>query len=233
MTRNTKNLESMEKEKQLLSSEEQAILSQIATKEPPHSQRAQGLLAINEGATQAEAGRLAGLTKGQVRYWLTKFRRDRTGIFPDELLIQAQQVEAGSRQSSAKQAASPDVPEIEQPDDEDAQQGLLDEEETTGPADAVPVVKEDRPKVKKKKSKEAKKSVKTKEQKKDKKASKRKKPEMKTKKDNKALKGKRPKKKTKKDKKALKGKKSKKETKKDKSQKTKGKKGKSSKKRRK
>ena len=104
------------KENQLLNPEEQAVLSQIATSEPPHSQRAQALLAMNEGATQAEAGTQAGLTIGQVRYWLTKFRAKRTAIFPDELLIQEQQ--------------------LVQPEDElDASQEPLDVEETAGPAD--------------------------------------------------------------------------------------------------
>ena len=116
MTANTVKHESKEKETQLLTSEEQAVLSKVATKEPPHSQRAQALLAMNEGATQAEAGTQAGLTIGQVRYWLTKFRAKRTAIFPDELLIQEQQ--------------------LVQPEDElDASQEPLDVEETAGPAD--------------------------------------------------------------------------------------------------
>jgi len=40
-------------------------------------------LAVDEGATQAEAGQRAGLTPGQVKYWLGKFRRDQLGIFPE------------------------------------------------------------------------------------------------------------------------------------------------------
>jgi hypothetical protein len=229
MTANTMNHESPKKVKKLLSSEEQAVVSQITTKEPPHSQRAQVLLAINEGATQAEAGIQAGLTKGQVRYWLTKFRRDRIGIFPDEFLIQAKQMEAEPPQSSAKQTALPDVPDLGQPEyEEDSHQELPDVAETAGPADSEPVEQEDMTKVKKKKSRKAKKS-KTKEPKKDKKASKGKKSKKKTKKDKRASKGKKSKKKTKKDKKASRGKKPEKKTKKDKSQKTKGKKGKSGK----
>jgi hypothetical protein len=231
MTANTVKHESKEKETQLLTSEEQAVLSKVATKEPPHSQRAQALLAINEGATQAEAGVQAGLTRNQVRYWLTKFRANRTAIFPDELLIQAQQVEAESPQSSAEQAASPIVLDPGQPkDEEEVAQELPDEKGTAGPIDLTPVEQEETPKVKKKKAKKAKKSVKTKEPKK---ASKAKKSKKKTKKDQKASKAKKSKKKAKKDKKASKGKKSKKKAKKGKAQKTKGKKGKSSKKKRK
>lgn len=93
MNANTINHDSPEKGNQLLGPEEQTVLRQIATKEPPYSQRAQALLAINDGATQADAGSQVGLTKGQVRYWLTKFRAGGTGIFPDELLIQERQLE--------------------------------------------------------------------------------------------------------------------------------------------
>ena len=250
MTANTVNDERPQKEKQLLSSEEQAVLSQVAAKEPPHSQRAQALLAIDEGATQAEAGTQSGLTRNQVRYWLTKFRANRTAIFPDELLIQAQQVETDSSQVSAEPAAPSEVPDLEQPEEEEeAPLELLAAEKTAGPADSAPVEQEDKPKVKKKKAKKAKKSAKTRKPKKDKKASKEGKPEKKTKKDKKAAKGKKskkktqkdkkaatakePKKKAKKDEKASKGKQSKKKSKKGKSQKTKDKKGKSSKKKRK
>ena len=180
MTSNTTNYDSSEKEKRLLSSDEQTVLSEIATKDPPYSQRAAALLAINNGATQAEAGNQAGLTFGQVRYWLIKFRGSRMSIFPNELLIQEQS---------------------EQPEDEeDVQVESLDAEATTGLADSVPLGLEDTPKVKKKKSKKAKKSSKAKKPKKEKKASKGKKPKKKSEKDKKAAKRKKPKKKTKEDK---------------------------------
>lgn len=172
MTTKTEVQESPEKEFRSLSSEERAIFSQIATGEPPYSQRAQALLAIDEGATQAEAASEAGLTKGQVRYWLTKFRRDRTDIIPEELLNQAQQVDAESPQSSAE----------DQPD-------LADVEETAGPVDTATAQLEDTSQVKKKskkkpkkKTKKAKKSEKTKKQKKDKKVLKGKKSKKKNKK---------------------------------------------------
>jgi hypothetical protein len=205
MTTNTVNQEGPRKENQLLNPEEQAVLSQIATSEPPHSQRAQALLAINEGATQAEAGTQAGLTIGRVRYWLTKFRAKRTAIFPDELLIQEQQL-------------------VQPEDDLDASQEPLDVDETAGPADLAPVEQEGTPKAKKKKAK-----------KKGKKDPKGRKSKKEVKKDKKPSKGKKFNKKAKQDKKASKGKKSKKktETNKDQAQKTKAKKGKSGKKKRK
>ena len=157
MTTRSKNEEPPQKESRLLSSEERAIFSQIATNEPPHGSRAQALLAIDEGATQSEAGQQAGLTKGQLRYWLGKFRKDGTAIFPQELLSQAQP--------------------------EEAQQELLDVEETAGPADeAAPqqmVTPKAKKKPKKKSKKKPKKAKKVKKPKKSKKTKKAKKPKKK------------------------------------------------------
>ena len=167
MTTKTKNQESPENETRLLSSEERAILSQISTKEPPYSSRAQALLAIDEGTTQVEAGRQAGLTKGQVRYWLGKFRKDGTSIFPEELLNQAQQAVG----------------------EDEVQQEMPVAEETAGPVDEAAAQQEDAPKAKKKpkkkakkKTKKASKSKKIKKPKQDKKKKKGEKPTKKTKK---------------------------------------------------
>ena len=70
--------------------QEKLILEQIAAGGPPHSQRAQSLLAIDAGVTQKIAALQSGQTVGQVSYWLSKFRRDRMGIFPEELLRQTE-----------------------------------------------------------------------------------------------------------------------------------------------
>jgi hypothetical protein len=74
----------------LLGLQEKLILEQIAAGGPPHSQRAQSLLAIDTGVTQKIAALQSGQTVGQVSYWLSKFRRDRMGIFPEELLHQTE-----------------------------------------------------------------------------------------------------------------------------------------------
>ena len=74
----------------LLGPQEKLILEQIAAGGPPHSQRAQSLLAIDAGVTQKKAALQSGQTVGQVSYWLSKFRRDRMGIFPEELLRQSE-----------------------------------------------------------------------------------------------------------------------------------------------
>jgi hypothetical protein len=68
----------------LLTPEEKDACKQIVMGEAPYRQRAQALLAIDAGFTQPEAARKSGLTKGQVRYWLEKFRRIRLDIFPEQ-----------------------------------------------------------------------------------------------------------------------------------------------------
>ena len=77
---------SKEKRYQLLSPQECVICQQIASGDAPHSQRAAALLALDEGVTQAAAAEHAGLSRGQLQYWLRKFRQQRLSIFPDDLL---------------------------------------------------------------------------------------------------------------------------------------------------
>jgi len=82
-------------ENSLLTLQERAICEQIAVREAPHSQRALALLALDEGITQAQAGERAGLSKGQVKYWVAKFRKQRLDIFPDGLLDEPGAKETG------------------------------------------------------------------------------------------------------------------------------------------
>jgi hypothetical protein len=58
----------------------------MTAREGPHSQRALALLALDGGATQAQAAEKAGLSPGQVKYWIAKFRKQRLGIFPEAIL---------------------------------------------------------------------------------------------------------------------------------------------------
>jgi hypothetical protein len=144
MTEKNDIQENLEERDSLLSSRDRATISHLAAMEPPHSQRAQALLAIDEGATQAEAGQKAELTKGQVRYWLGKFRKDGTSIFPEELLVEAQP--AG---------------------EEEVQQIMPDVEETAGTVEQALAQQEVVGKAKKK-SKKVRKSKKSKKTKKNK-----------------------------------------------------------------
>ncbi len=107
MPAKTKNNEQELSESRLLTSAEQAACEKIAAaNEALHSQRAQALLALDQGSSQTEAGQQAGLTPGQVRYCLNKFRQQRLGIFPDHL--------AGDEQpKAAAPPESADSPESE------------------------------------------------------------------------------------------------------------------------
>ena len=167
MTTKSTGQENLDKESRLLGTQERAIVSQIAATDPPYSQRAQALLALDEGLTQAEAGRQAGLTSGQVRYWLRKFRTEGTAIFPQDLLSQTELDETGEAET---------------------QQEMLDTAGKTGPiaetavqSASVPEAKKKPKKKSKKKSKKrSKKSGKSKKRKKTKKDKKKKKKREKT-----------------------------------------------------
>lgn len=69
-----------------LTPNEQSTLTQIAVRDDGYGRRARALLALNEGTTQVEAGRRAGLSERRVRYWLAAFRLKRLGIFPSRVL---------------------------------------------------------------------------------------------------------------------------------------------------
>ena len=86
---NEREPESKQVTGKLLSPEERAVCARLAAGEAPWSQHAQSFLALDAGATQAAAGEQAGLTTGQVKYWLGRFRpqlirrvifRDREGL---------------------------------------------------------------------------------------------------------------------------------------------------------
>lgn len=76
-----------DQEGKLLSSQEREAFRMISIGNDLHSQRAIALLAIDEGETQEQAGQRAGLTAGQVKYWLGKFRLLRMNIFPEQVLM--------------------------------------------------------------------------------------------------------------------------------------------------
>lgn len=70
----------------LLNPEERLVCKQISAGIAPWSQRAQALLAVDEGATNQAAAETAGLRTTQVKYWIDAFHRQRTDIFPESIL---------------------------------------------------------------------------------------------------------------------------------------------------
>ena len=71
---------------ELLTPDEKLVCEKIvALEEAPHSQRASMLLALNAGKTQSKSASQAGITLGNLKYWLKKFRASRMAIFPEVL----------------------------------------------------------------------------------------------------------------------------------------------------
>lgn len=89
----------------LLNSEERTVIEQIASEKSPWNRRAQALLALDEGASDAEAGAVSGLRNTQVNYWLRKFRQDGLDLFPKHVLpeLNADQAELPSIEETASQ----------------------------------------------------------------------------------------------------------------------------------
>ena len=70
----------------LLISEERLACEHIAAGKAPWSQRAQALLALDEGQSEEVAAERSGLRVTQVSYWINAFRKQRTDIFPENIL---------------------------------------------------------------------------------------------------------------------------------------------------
>jgi transposase-like protein len=98
----------------LLTSQEQAICEQMTTREAPHSQRALALLALDGGATQAQAAEQAGLSPGQVKYWIARFRKQRLGIFPEAFLSELSVAAEGTALENVSEADEGIVPADEE-----------------------------------------------------------------------------------------------------------------------
>ena len=101
----------------LLTPQERVACQNIMAEKSLHSQRAKALLALDGGASQAQAGQQAGLTRNQVKYWLSKFRRERLEAFPEGAFADTQAqpeapiVEAPEEVEKAAEGAQEDQPE--------------------------------------------------------------------------------------------------------------------------
>ncbi|MFN2269657.1 MAG: helix-turn-helix domain-containing protein [Anaerolineae bacterium] len=94
----------MSDSEKLLTAEEQVACQKIAASgEGLAGQRAAALLAIDQGATRAQASEQAGLTVNQVGYLLGVFRQKRLSLFPDTEPIEEKE-EKASEPKEAKKA---------------------------------------------------------------------------------------------------------------------------------
>ncbi len=82
----------------LLSEKERQLCQAVSQGPSPNRERALAILAVDNGHTQASAAKEAGLSVGQVQYWLRKFRQQRLAIFPDA----ANSVSTSTANGSAK-----------------------------------------------------------------------------------------------------------------------------------
>jgi hypothetical protein len=133
----------------LLSVEECDACEILAEGDSLQSRRAQALLALDEGATHKQASEQAGLTLGQLKYWLKKFRNGRMTIFP-EVEPAHSQPESVSPQPIVTETADAPSTEIETAQTKDQ------------PAKKKKKAKKGKPKMKAKKGKKAKKGDKKK-----------------------------------------------------------------------
>jgi CHAD domain-containing protein/uncharacterized protein YjbK len=74
---------------QLLTPRQRAVCLQVASRPDMYGRRARALLALDEGATQEEAGLQADLSERRVRYWLAAFRERQLRILPPHVLAAA------------------------------------------------------------------------------------------------------------------------------------------------
>ncbi len=99
----------------LLSEQERVAFKMISTGNDLHGKRATALLAIDEGASQAQAAQLSGLTPGQVKYWLGKFRDVRMEIFP-ETILESEQTQPAQDQTAEEPAAVEPLDKTKKPE---------------------------------------------------------------------------------------------------------------------
>jgi outer membrane biosynthesis protein TonB len=77
------------------------------------SQRAQALLLLDDGHTQAKSCELSSLTLGQLRYLLRLFKTKGMDLFPEELFPQTEEKEIEETPVPTAEAAEPEISTID------------------------------------------------------------------------------------------------------------------------
>ena len=77
------------------------------------SQRAQALLLLDDGHTQAKSYELSTLTLGQLRYLLRLFKTKGMDLFPEELFPQTEEKEIEETPVPIPEAAEPEISTID------------------------------------------------------------------------------------------------------------------------
>jgi CHAD domain-containing protein len=96
----------------IVSHSELARLQRIAARDDLYGRRAQAMLALDRGETQVSAGETAGMSERRVRHWLSRFRDERLGIFPQRVLedaaAQSPQADVQANGGPSKSGSSPE-----------------------------------------------------------------------------------------------------------------------------
>lgn len=146
-------------EPRLLSLEQQAICQRLSALEIEDvSQRAQALLILEGGSTQPEAAEQSGLSIGQIRYMVKRFKEKGLDMFPAELLQgQDEQVSEKVEQAEEKPIEQPPVTvEESAPEPKDSEKTDTVVEEKSQVAEEI----DKKPEKKKKRKKASKKRIK-------------------------------------------------------------------------
>lgn len=101
---------------QLLSAEDKAVCTLLKDQDNSDTgQRAAALLLINDGATQAEAAEKSGLSIGQIRYLVKRFKEKGIEMFPAELLTEPPVANVTEVEEADVPTPSPEATETEEP----------------------------------------------------------------------------------------------------------------------
>ena len=90
----------------VLGGEALELTSAMAQREDAVGRRARALLALNDGLTQRKVAALTDLAPRTVRYWMTRYRRDGLGIYPEDAIATAKEVAARAAAAAAAPAAT-------------------------------------------------------------------------------------------------------------------------------
>ena len=119
----------MSDSEKLLTTEEQDACQKIAASgEGLAGQHAAALLAIDQGATRAQASEKTGMTVGQIGYLLRVFRQKRLSMFPDAEPIEEEKEREQPPEKPAEHEAKASRPKTKKAKGKKAKKGKKDKD---------------------------------------------------------------------------------------------------------
>lgn len=140
----------------LLAPENQVVCAKLSSLNTPDvSQRAAALILLDQGSTQAEAAEQSGLSIGQIRYLVKRFKEKGMEMFPADSLEQAADCDS-SGNSVGEESATADAessPETQEPESESSETSVCSHQEEQNKEVSAEKVSQKATKVRKKASK--------------------------------------------------------------------------------